>query len=65
MARIKPEEIIDDLSSEFKSALAESVREVIPNAQFDEYQLFRAFQRAVSRRCRTWERVRNSHVKVD
>jgi len=64
MARIKPEEIVDDLSSEFRRALSDAVSEVLPGASFDEYELFRAFKRAVRRKCGTWERVRDSHVEV-
>ncbi len=64
MARIKPEEIVDDLSSELRPALSETVLEIMPNAQFDEYELFRAFKRTVRRKCSTWERVSDSHVET-
>ena len=64
MARVKPDEIVDDLGSEFRRALTDAVQEVMPEAQFDEYELFRAFKRAVRRKCRTWERVSDSHVEV-
>ena len=64
MARIKPEEIIDDLSSEFRRALSDAVSELLPSVQFDEYELFRAFKRAIRRKCSTWEPVRDSHVEV-
>jgi len=30
MARVKPEEIVDDLDSEFRRALTDAVREVMP-----------------------------------
>jgi len=59
MARIKPEEIVDDLSSEFRRALSDAVSEVLPGVPFDEHELFRAFKRAVRRKCSTWERVRD------
>jgi len=64
MARIKPEEIVADLSSEFRRALSDAVSEVLPGLSFDEYDLFRAFKRAIRRKCNTWERVRDSHVEV-
>jgi len=64
MARVKPKEIVDDLDSEFRRALADAVQEVMPGAQFDEYELFRAFKRAVGRKCSTWEGVRDSHVEA-
>jgi hypothetical protein len=62
MARVKPEHIIDDLSSEMRKALGDAVREVLPEAEFDEHALFRAFKRAVRRKCSTWERVKDGHV---
>jgi hypothetical protein len=64
MARVKPEEIVEDLDSEFRRALSDAVKEVLPAAQFDEYELFRAFKRAVRRKCNTWERVGDSHVEA-
>lgn len=64
MARIKVEEIVDDLSSEFRSALDSAVSEVIPGAEFDRYELFRAFKRAIRRKCSTWERVSDNHVEA-
>lgn len=64
MANIKTEEIVDHLSSEFRKALEIAVREVLPEAQFDSFALFRAFRRAVGRKCNTWERVSDSYVEV-
>jgi hypothetical protein len=65
MARVNIEEIIDDLSTEMRSALEAAVKEVIPQAQFDRQVLFRAFKRAVGRKCNTWESVSDSNVEVD
>ena len=52
MAQIQPEEIVDHLSSEMRNALADAVKEVIPSAEFDQHELFRAFKRAVRRKCK-------------
>lgn len=65
MARIRPEDIVDDLSSEMRRALEDAVREVLPNAEFDSYALFRAFKRAVGRKCSSWERVADRHVEAE
>lgn len=65
MARVQADEIVDHLSTEFRKALAEAVREVIPNVKFDEYALFRAFKRAVYRKCSTWETVPDRYVETD
>jgi hypothetical protein len=64
MARVKIDEIVDDLSQEFRRALSDAVAEIFPDVEFDEYELFRAFKRAIRRKCSTWESVRNSHVHV-
>jgi hypothetical protein len=57
MARVKPEAIVDHLSSQMRRALEEAVLRVIPDAEFDSHQLYREFRRAVGRKCSTWERV--------
>jgi len=62
VAKIKPEEIVEDLNIEFRGALVDAVKAISPSPHFDEYALFRAFKLAIRRRCRTWERVRDSHV---
>lgn len=62
MAKIKPEEIVEDLSAEFRGALADAVKAIFPGQHFNEHALFLAFKLAIRRKCRTWERVRDSHV---
>lgn len=62
MARVKIEEVVDHLSSEIRKALSIAVNNVIPNAEFDERQLFREFRRAVGRKCDTWERVPDQYI---
>lgn len=39
------------------------VDEVSPGVKCDEHELFRAFKRAVSRRCNVWEIVPDIYVK--
>lgn len=65
MARVKIEDIIDHLSTEMRRALRDAVREIAPETQVDEYALFRAFKRAVGRKCSTWENVPDQHVEAD
>jgi len=65
MARVKIEEVVDHLSSEIRKALTTAVNNVIPDAEFDERQLFREFRRAVGRKCNTWERVPDQYVETD
>ena len=63
MARVKIEEIVDHLSTEFRKALDEAVRKEIPDAEFNQRQLFRKFRRAVGRKCNTWESVPDHYVE--
>lgn len=62
MARVHIENIVDHLSSEMRRALEAAVQEVLPNADVDTHQLFRAFRRAVGRKCSTWESVPDNFV---
>jgi hypothetical protein len=57
MARVRIEGVIEHVDYDLRRALVDAVNEVIPNAQFDDYALFRAFVRAVGRKCNTWESV--------
>jgi len=62
LARVKIEDIIDHLSSEMRKSLRDSVDNVIPNANFDERELFREFKRQVRRKCNTWEAVPERYI---
>jgi hypothetical protein len=63
MAKVQVEQVIDHLSSEMRNALESAVTETIPDADFDPYELFRAFRRAVGRKCNTWEQVPDQYVQ--
>ena len=64
MAQIQVEELVDHLSSEFRRALTDTIREVLPDADFDERAAYRVFKRAVGRKCNTWEAVPKNIIKV-
>lgn len=63
MARVKIEDVIDHLDTEFRGALIDALRQVSPNTQVDAYEFFRAFKRAVYRKCSTWEYVPDHYVE--
>ena len=63
MARVKIEDIIEHLSSEMRHALEDAVSETVQGAKFEPHELFRAFRRAVGRKCNTWENVPDSSVE--
>lgn len=65
MARIKPEDIIDNLKTPIKKALTEAVTQIIPNTEFDAELLFREFKKQIRFKCSTWERVPNTAVQDD
>lgn len=65
MAKVKIEEVIDHLSSEMKRALEMTLEDVLPGANIDRNDLFRAFKRAVRRKCNTWEQVPDQYVQLD
>lgn len=63
MSYVNAEGIVDHLSTEMRRALRDAVQQTIPTAQFDEHELFRAFRRAVRRKCSDWESVPNQYVR--
>jgi hypothetical protein len=64
MARVRIESIVDQLRIEFRLALSDALAEVSPEAHVDEYAMYRAFVRAIGRRCAPWERVRDFDVSA-
>lgn len=65
MARVKIEEIIDHLDTDIRKALSEAVNRTIPDAEFNDRELFRNFRRAVCRKCSIWESVLDQYVEAD
>lgn len=65
MARVNIDEIVDHLSTEMRKALKQAVENTIPDAEFDERELFRNFRRSVARKCATWENVPDHYVDSD
>jgi hypothetical protein len=63
MARIKIQSVIEKLDYELKRALEDAVGEVMPGAHIDRDELYRAFKRAVGRKCSTWVRIPDHHVQ--
>ena len=63
MARVKIEGIIDHLSHDMKRALEAAIDEVAPSSNIDRDDLYRAFKRAVYRKCSTWEKVPDRYIE--
>ena len=65
MAKVNIEAIIEHLDSDMRSAIRAALLEVAPEHQIDAHRLFRAFQRAVGRKCSTWETVPDNYVQSE
>jgi len=65
MAYVNIEKIIDHLDGEIRNALEDAVREILPNSKLDSYDLYRAFLRAVRRKCRSMEYIPDNYVRLD
>lgn len=63
MAEIKIQAIVAHLRQEISRALEDALLREFPDRTVDRNSLFRNFERAVSLRCRTWERVPDNSIK--
>jgi hypothetical protein len=64
MARVNIDDVIHALSGETKRALQDAMQEVLPNATYDPDLLFKAFHKAIYKRCRRWETVPDGAVEA-
>lgn len=64
MAKVKMDEIVEHLQVQLQGAMRDVIRDMkVQN--LNDKDLFRAFKRAVSMRCGTWENVPDSCVNAD
>ncbi len=63
MVEVAIEEIISRLDREMEKALEDAVSYVLPDAIINKNQLFKAFVKAVGKRCSNWESVPDHCVK--
>lgn len=64
MAKVKPEDVVYHLSSEFTKALKGTMAQFAPDAEYDERELLKFFMKRVYRHCAQWESVPDSIVKI-
>ncbi|HHS49855.1 MAG TPA: hypothetical protein ENN07_01935 [candidate division Zixibacteria bacterium] len=57
MARIKLEEALEYLWDDIQPSIEKAVREIVPSAEFESKELFRAFLREVGRRRHDWVNI--------
>jgi hypothetical protein len=63
MAKIKIEEVVYALDTQFKKALENTIKKMIPDAQVDSRMLFVEFRKELYRQCQSWESIPNSCVQ--
>jgi len=63
MQYINAEEIVLNLPSQMRKALAQAVNEILPGQTFDEATLYKAFAKAVRKQCGTWTTVPDKCVR--
>lgn len=63
MARVRIQRIIEHLDYDMKRALEDAISELLPQANVDRDELYRAFRRAVGRKCSTWVNVSDNDVE--
>lgn len=62
MTKIRVDGVVDELKPQVLRALQEAVANIMPEASFDENQLFAEFRSAIVRRCATWESIPNEYL---
>lgn len=65
MARVKVEDLLESLDSDLRVALGRAVRSQIPDAEFDERRLYKAFCKEAYKKCSVWERVPDQYVEKE
>ena len=63
MAKIKIEDVVDHLDSEFKKALDDTMAEFADEVSYDRNALFKYFLRRVYQHCSVWEDVPDRFVQ--
>lgn len=54
--------LVEQLQYQVRKSLAAAVKEVLPEAEINEHQLYRAFKRAINRKCGQWQQVPDQYV---
>ena len=63
MAKIKIEEVVYALDEQFKKALINTVKKMVPETEFDNRLLFVTFRKELERQCQGWQTIPNSCVQ--
>ena len=63
MAKVKIDDVVYQLTDEFKRALSDTMRQFAPNVQFSDVAAFNYFRQRVYQHCSVRENVPDSCVK--
>jgi hypothetical protein len=63
MAKIKIEELVYALDTQFKKALENTAKKICPEKEIDGMMLFVEFRKELYRQCQSWESVPNACVQ--
>jgi hypothetical protein len=63
MAKIKIEELVYALDTQFKKALENTVKKICPEKELDSMMLFVEFRKELYRQCQSWESIPNSCIQ--
>ena len=63
MAKIKVEELVYALDTQFKKALENTIKKVCPEKEVDSMILFVEFRKELYRQCQSWESIPNSCIQ--
>jgi hypothetical protein len=64
MAEIKVDKVADELRTQIRRALSETLHEMHPDLEFDESELARAFIRTLKKKCHQWESIPADAVRL-
>ncbi len=63
MAKIKVDEFVDQLESEFKKALTSTIYKEIGDIDFNIKDVYNTFRKELIEKCNTWETLPNKYIK--
>jgi hypothetical protein len=65
MARVRPQELLDQFNPQMRAALEEALGKLLPDVEVDRRMLYLEFRLALNRKFKQWENVPNSTVDAD
>lgn len=62
--QVKIEKVLEDLHSDIRGALDDTLKQLLPDAQYNIHELFRFFVDRVDYRCKQWETLKPNAFRV-